>query len=123
MPPRLKRASGKISVVAKPCRAAICSRPEPGLAALAAYLGHLYPPACLYGETLPRGRGNLVLVGTLAALTVIAAVMIIVADTHGTMVHRDYAPSVATDFARLASYLHASAGLDERSRTAVVVPP
>ncbi|MFI6943006.1 alpha/beta hydrolase family protein [Streptomyces sp. NPDC050418] len=34
----------------------------------------------------------------------------LVADTHGTMVHRDYAPSVATDFGRLASYLHASAG-------------
>ncbi|WP_093609147.1 alpha/beta hydrolase [Streptomyces indicus] len=34
----------------------------------------------------------------------------LVADTHGTMVHRDNAPSVATDFARLASYLHASAG-------------
>ena len=43
------------------------------LAALAAYLGHLYPPARLYGETLPRGRGNLVLVGTLAALSVTGA--------------------------------------------------
>ncbi len=34
----------------------------------------------------------------------------LVADTHGTMVHRDYAPSVATDFGKLPSYLHASAG-------------
>lgn len=34
----------------------------------------------------------------------------LVSDTHGTMVHRDYAPSVAADFGKLPSYLHASAG-------------
>ncbi|MER5966916.1 alpha/beta hydrolase [Streptomyces sp. NPDC002057] len=34
----------------------------------------------------------------------------LVADTHGTMVHRDYAPSVATDFGLFAPYLHAAAG-------------
>ncbi|MGW2658637.1 alpha/beta hydrolase [Streptomyces sp. NPDC001478] len=34
----------------------------------------------------------------------------LVADTHGTMVHRDYAPSVGEDFGRYAPYLHASAG-------------
>ncbi|HEY8982880.1 MAG TPA: alpha/beta hydrolase [Streptomyces sp.] len=34
----------------------------------------------------------------------------LVADTHGTMVHRDYAPSVAEDFGLYAPYLHASAG-------------
>ncbi|MFE6662499.1 alpha/beta hydrolase family protein [Streptomyces sp. NPDC057697] len=34
----------------------------------------------------------------------------VVSDTHGTMAHRDYAPSAAEDFGRFASYLHASAG-------------
>lgn len=34
----------------------------------------------------------------------------LVADTHGTMVDRDYAPSVGEDFGRLSPYLHASAG-------------
>ncbi|MCX5231252.1 alpha/beta hydrolase [Streptomyces sp. NBC_00233] len=34
----------------------------------------------------------------------------LVADTHGTMVHRDYAPSVAEDFGLYAPYLHAAAG-------------
>lgn len=40
------------------------------LAALAAYLGHLNPPRFLYGDTPPRGRGNLVLLGVLAGLSV-----------------------------------------------------
>ena len=40
------------------------------LAGLAAYLGHLNPPAALYGATLPRGRGNLVLLGVLTGLSV-----------------------------------------------------
>ncbi|MFC4425386.1 glycerol-3-phosphate acyltransferase [Deinococcus navajonensis] len=44
------------------------------LAALAAYLGHLNPPASLYRQTPPRGRGNLVLVGSLSALSVTGAV-------------------------------------------------
>ncbi|WP_189010010.1 glycerol-3-phosphate acyltransferase [Deinococcus malanensis] len=44
------------------------------LAALAAYLGHLNPPRALFGNTAPRGRGNLVLLGTLAALPVTDAV-------------------------------------------------
>ncbi|ACO45937.2 glycerol-3-phosphate acyltransferase [Deinococcus deserti] len=44
------------------------------LAALAAYLGHLNPPRALFGNTRPRGRGNLVLLGTLAALPVTGAV-------------------------------------------------
>ncbi|MFE7237321.1 alpha/beta hydrolase [Streptomyces sp. NPDC057580] len=34
----------------------------------------------------------------------------LVSDAHGTMVHRDYAPSVGEDFGRFAPYLHASAG-------------
>ncbi|MCT9089684.1 alpha/beta hydrolase [Streptomyces sp. ASQP_92] len=34
----------------------------------------------------------------------------LVADTHGTMVDRDYAPSVGEDDGRLSPYLHASAG-------------
>ncbi|MEU6014426.1 alpha/beta hydrolase [Streptomyces sp. NPDC047515] len=34
----------------------------------------------------------------------------VVSDTHGTMAHRDYAPSVGDDFGRFAPYLHASAG-------------
>ncbi|MGW1107763.1 alpha/beta hydrolase [Streptomyces sp. NPDC002540] len=34
----------------------------------------------------------------------------LVSDTHGTMAHRDYAPSVSEDFGRFAPYLHASAG-------------
>lgn len=34
----------------------------------------------------------------------------LVADTHGTMVNRDYAPSVAKDFGKYAPYLHAAAG-------------
>ncbi|MFB6816600.1 alpha/beta hydrolase family protein [Streptomyces sp. NPDC056347] len=34
----------------------------------------------------------------------------LVSDTHGTMAHRDYAPSVGEDFGRIAPYLHASAG-------------
>ncbi|MGW2224921.1 alpha/beta hydrolase [Streptomyces formicae] len=34
----------------------------------------------------------------------------LVSDTHGTMVHRDYAPSVGEDFGRLSPYLHAAAG-------------
>ncbi|MFE1233957.1 alpha/beta hydrolase [Streptomyces sp. NPDC058745] len=34
----------------------------------------------------------------------------LVSDTHGTMVHRDYAPSVTEDFGLYAPYLHASAG-------------
>ncbi|MEV5610422.1 alpha/beta hydrolase [Streptomyces sp. NPDC052225] len=34
----------------------------------------------------------------------------VVSDTHGTMVHRDYAPSVGDDFGRTPSYLNASAG-------------
>lgn len=40
------------------------------LAALAAYLGHLNPPRFLYGNTPPRGRGNLVLLGVIAGLSV-----------------------------------------------------
>ncbi|GAA5512086.1 glycerol-3-phosphate acyltransferase [Deinococcus carri] len=40
------------------------------LAALAAYLGHLNPPRFLYGDMPPRGRGNLVLLGVLAGLSV-----------------------------------------------------
>lgn len=44
------------------------------LAALAAYLGHLNPPRVLYGSTLPRGRGNLVLLGILAGLSATGAV-------------------------------------------------
>ncbi|MFJ6389040.1 alpha/beta hydrolase [Streptomyces sp. NPDC091972] len=34
----------------------------------------------------------------------------LVSDTHGTMVDRDYAPSVSEDFGRVPSYVHASAG-------------
>lgn len=34
----------------------------------------------------------------------------LVSDTHGTMVHRDYAPSVGEDSGRYAAYLQASAG-------------
>ncbi|MFF0742570.1 alpha/beta hydrolase [Streptomyces sp. NPDC004111] len=34
----------------------------------------------------------------------------LVSDTHGTMVHRDYAPSVGEDFGRLSPYLYASTG-------------
>jgi pimeloyl-ACP methyl ester carboxylesterase len=34
----------------------------------------------------------------------------LVSDTHGTMVNRDYAPSVGEDFGRIPSYLNASAG-------------
>ncbi|MGD6745746.1 alpha/beta hydrolase family protein [Streptomyces sp. BH106] len=34
----------------------------------------------------------------------------LVSDTHGTMVDRDYAPSVGDDFGRIPSYLNASAG-------------
>ncbi|GMA14874.1 glycerol-3-phosphate acyltransferase [Deinococcus metallilatus] len=40
------------------------------LAALAAYLGHLNPPRFLYGDMPPRGRGNLVLLGVMAGLSV-----------------------------------------------------
>ncbi|MCD0167835.1 glycerol-3-phosphate acyltransferase, partial [Deinococcus sp. 12RED42] len=43
------------------------------LAGLAAYLGHLNPPRALYGQTPPRGRGNLVLLGVMAALAVTGA--------------------------------------------------
>ncbi|WP_019007890.1 glycerol-3-phosphate acyltransferase [Deinococcus aquatilis] len=49
------------------------------LAALAAYLGHLNPPRALYGPTLPRGRGNLVLLGILAGLSATGAVPLWVA--------------------------------------------
>ncbi len=34
----------------------------------------------------------------------------LVSDTHGTMVHRDYAPSVGDDFGRIPSFLYAAAG-------------
>ncbi|MBO1333135.1 alpha/beta hydrolase [Streptomyces sp. VRA16 Mangrove soil] len=34
----------------------------------------------------------------------------LVSDTHGTMVDRDYAPSVADDFGRVPSYLYAATG-------------
>ncbi|MCQ4207164.1 alpha/beta hydrolase [Streptomyces longispororuber] len=34
----------------------------------------------------------------------------LVSDTHGTMVNRDYAPSVGDDFGRVPSYLNAAAG-------------
>ncbi|MEU9188129.1 alpha/beta hydrolase [Streptomyces sp. NPDC048484] len=34
----------------------------------------------------------------------------LVSDTHGTMVHRGYAPSAGEDFGRIPSYLNASAG-------------
>ncbi|WP_019585887.1 glycerol-3-phosphate acyltransferase [Deinococcus apachensis] len=44
------------------------------LAALAAYLGHLNPPRFLYGDMPPRGRGNLVLLGVLAGLSVAGGV-------------------------------------------------
>ena len=40
------------------------------LAGFAAYLGHLNPPRRLYGDSPPRGRGNLVLLGMFAALSV-----------------------------------------------------
>ncbi|MFC5847608.1 glycerol-3-phosphate acyltransferase [Deinococcus petrolearius] len=54
--------------------AASLGRPElTVLAALAAYLGHLNPPRALYGQTPPRGRGNLVLLGLLAGLAVTGA--------------------------------------------------
>ncbi|GGR82863.1 hypothetical protein GCM10008960_07370 [Deinococcus sedimenti] len=43
------------------------------MAALAAYLGHLNPPRFLFGDTPPRGRGNLVLLGVLAGLAVTGA--------------------------------------------------
>lgn len=49
------------------------------LAGLAAYLGHLNPPRALYGQTPPRGRGNLVLLGVMAALAVTGAVPLWVA--------------------------------------------
>ncbi|WP_424949292.1 glycerol-3-phosphate acyltransferase [Deinococcus sp.] len=41
------------------------------MAGLACYLGHLNPPRLLYGDTLPRGRGNLVLLGILTGLSVV----------------------------------------------------
>ncbi|GBF05048.1 glycerol-3-phosphate acyltransferase [Deinococcus aerius] len=44
------------------------------MAALAAYLGHLNPPRLLYGDMPPRGRGNLVLLGVLAGLSVAGGV-------------------------------------------------
>ncbi|CAM5373903.1 hypothetical protein GCM10010329_15140 [Streptomyces spiroverticillatus] len=34
----------------------------------------------------------------------------LVSDTHGTMVHRDYAPSVAEDFGKLSPYFYAGTG-------------
>lgn len=40
------------------------------LAVLVVYLGHLNPPKRLYGDTTPRGRGNLVLLGALSSLAV-----------------------------------------------------
>ena len=44
------------------------------MAGLAAYLGHLYPPARLYGAGVPpRGRGNLVLLGVVAGYAVTGA--------------------------------------------------
>ncbi len=51
--------------------AAVALAPQPLAlsAAVAAYLGHLNPPAALYGDTLPRGRGNLVLLGAFLALS------------------------------------------------------
>ncbi|WP_326668992.1 alpha/beta hydrolase [Streptomyces canus] len=45
--------------------------------------------------TLPKGGGHR---------------LDLVSDTHGTMVHRDYAPSASEDFGRVPSYLNASAG-------------
>lgn len=44
------------------------------MAVLAVYLGHLNPPARFYGPTLPRGRGNVLLLGTLAGMVVTGAV-------------------------------------------------
>ncbi|RTR29412.1 glycerol-3-phosphate acyltransferase [Deinococcus radiophilus] len=52
--------------------AAVALAPTPPLAlaaGVAAYLGHLNPPSALYGDTLPRGRGNLVLLGVFVALS------------------------------------------------------
>lgn len=52
--------------------AAVALAPTPPLAlaaGVAAYLGHLNPPSALYGDTLPRGRGNLVLLGVFMALS------------------------------------------------------
>lgn len=49
------------------------------LAALAAYLGHLNPPRALYGDSPPRGRGNLLLLGVLAGLAVTGTVPLWVA--------------------------------------------
>jgi acyl-phosphate glycerol 3-phosphate acyltransferase len=47
---------------------------EPALlAGLTGYLGHLYPPAFLFPRAYPiRGRGNVVLLGALAGLTIYA---------------------------------------------------
>ncbi|MFF4028258.1 alpha/beta hydrolase [Streptomyces sviceus] len=45
--------------------------------------------------TLPRGGGHR---------------LDLVSDTHGTMVDRDYAPSVSEDFGRVPSYVNAAAG-------------
>jgi predicted amino acid dehydrogenase len=43
------------------------------LAALAGYIGHLYPPSFLFPKFYPiRGRGNVYLLGSLAGLTVFA---------------------------------------------------
>ena len=49
--------------------AASLNRPEVAvIGALAAYAGHLFPPRFLFPDLPPRGRGNLVLLGVLAAL-------------------------------------------------------
>ncbi|WP_221089869.1 glycerol-3-phosphate acyltransferase [Deinococcus aquaedulcis] len=72
----LDAAKGFVAVL----MASSLGRPEVTvLAALAAYLGHLNPPRALYGQTPPRGRGNLLLLGVLAALAVTGAVPLWVA--------------------------------------------
>ncbi|MBZ9713008.1 glycerol-3-phosphate acyltransferase [Deinococcus multiflagellatus] len=72
----LDAAKGFVAVL----MASSLGRPEVTvLAALAAYLGHLNPPRALYGQTPPRGRGNLLLLGVLSALAVTGAVPLWVA--------------------------------------------
>ncbi|MFB8088074.1 alpha/beta hydrolase [Streptomyces sp. NPDC055992] len=62
-----------------------------------------------YATITPQGRPT-----TATGLLVLpeggARRLDLVSDTHGTMAHRDYAPSVGEDFGRYSPFLHASAG-------------
>lgn len=70
----LDALKGFVAILMASSLAAFGHRDLAIMAGLGVYLGHLNPPKFLYGDTKPRGRGNLVLLGALAGMVVSGAI-------------------------------------------------